>query len=103
MLVYSSFSGSMGTFAADRLNQEFPKAAKTYLSLFPDSESPRSIASPIESYNFPHHMSNIDGNLAIMLTNKQLAKYCKTHNRQDNPYLTDCNQVVGDFVRSLTA
>ncbi len=102
-MMYSSFSGSMGTFAVDYINSEFPKVAQTYVSVFPDSDCAKSIASPMETYNFPHHMHNIDGSLAIMLTNKQLAKYCKEQNRLEFPSLRDCNEVVVDFVKSLTA
>lgn len=76
---FSSLSGSMGTFCLDRINVEFgSKTLSTYLSNCPENNSPRSIASPIEIYNFTFHVENLlSGNsLAVILTNNQLYNYC---------------------------
>ena len=58
-LIYSSFSGSMGTFGVDYMERDYKKCPQTFISHFPDQNSPNSIASSMEIYNFPHHISKI--------------------------------------------
>ena len=75
--IYSSMSGSMGTYGLNRLRNEF-KCPITFISTFPESDRPHSVESgPLEIYNFPHHISNMEGEAhVLMLTNSQLYKYC---------------------------